>query len=273
MVKKAFDLLKDNPVIIGFYCITQLLLLLILFLLFPSNINQFMENGNINFAVYMMMMAKMLLACGLMLLLYILFIPGFSYMLSEAALKGKTSARSFLPGLKQFFVRTLLLLLLLIAASFAFGIIISMITIPFAMVQVMGGNGTQSLTLFITIFTLFVTILVIPFVLLCVPSIFIDDVNIFQGIKNGAKAGVKNYWKLVVMLLIIYLPIIFYQIICYDSISQGIIITPGYIGLIIFSGILSLFIFSLIFVIYRDYRMEQINNQSNNQINNQGTIL
>ncbi|MDF2511175.1 MAG: hypothetical protein K0S04_1041 [Herbinix sp.] len=264
MIKNVFNLLRNNPVIIAFHLIYELLLILIVVLLYPTNMNQFMGNENFDIAAYFMMLIKMLSACGLLFLISIIFMPGYGHMLSEAIIQGKTSAKSFLEGINRFFVRFLLLTLLGTAAAFAFSIIISIILVPITMIQVIGGDpsGLVYTSVFITILILLITILIIPFVLLCIPSILMDDVKIFQGIKIGAKAGVKNYWKLVIILLTTYLPIIFYQIIYYDSVAQGEIITPSYIVLLIICGIISLFIIPMLFLVYKEYRMKQIDNDN-----------
>ena len=263
MIKKVFDVLRNNPIIIAFYGIYELILIIIILLLYPNNINQFMGNGTFDFSAYFMMLMKMFAACGLMFILSILFMPGFGHMLSEAIVQGKTSAQSFLEGINRFFVRFLLLTLLGIAVAIAFSIIISIILVPITIFQVMGGGAgdLEYMSLFIMILTLIITILIIPFVLLCIPSILMDDVKIFQGLKNGAKAGVKNYWKLVVILITMYLPIILYEIIYFHTTSQGVIITPSYIILLIICGIISLFMIPMLFIVYKEYRLEQINNR------------
>ncbi len=261
MIKKCLDLLENNPVIIGFYVIYELLVMLILLLLYPTNLNQFMNSVSFDFAAYFMMMMKLLTAIGLMFLLSILFMSGFGHMISEAVVQGKTSAQAFIEGINRFFVRFLLLTLLGTAVTFAFSMIITIILIPITMLQVMSGgtSGLEYMSLFIVLLILIITIFIIPFVLLCIPSILLDDVKLFQGIKNGAKAGVKNYWKLVVLLIIMYLPVILYEIIYYDTISKGMIVTPSYLVLLIISGIISLFLIPILFIVYNEYRMEQIN--------------
>jgi hypothetical protein len=264
MIKKCLDLLKNNPVIIAFYVIYELLLILIILFLYPTNLNQFMDYGSFDFAAYFMMLMKLLTACGLMFILSILFMSGFGHMISEAVAQGKTSAQAFLEGINRFFVRFLLLTLLGIAVAFAFSMIITIVLVPITMIQVMSGgtSGLEFMSLFIVIITLIITILIIPLVLLCIPSILMDDVKVFQGIKNGAKAGVKNYWRLVILLIVMYLPIILYEIIYYDTIAKGTIITPSYLVLLIICGTISLFLIPILFIIYKEYRMEQINNDT-----------
>lgn len=256
MFKKVLDLLKNNPVIIAFHVTYELLILLIVLFLYPSNINQFGVYGNFNFALYFMTMGKLFAACGLIFILSLLFMPGFGHMLSEGVTAGKTSVQAFLEGINRFFVRMLLLTLLGIAVAIAFSIIISIIMVPVAISMTLGGGteGLQSMSVIIMILTLIITIFIIPFVVLSFPSILMDDVSTTQGIKNGVKAGVKNYWRLVVLLLLMYLPIIVYEIYYMNSATQGAIITPAYIVLLIICGISSLFLLPILFLVYRDYR-------------------
>ena len=137
---------------------------------------------------------------------------------------------------------------------------ISIITIPFAILQVLGGMETvKYLSLFIILFTMVIIILVVPFIMLWLPSIFIDDVKVFEGLKNGAKAGLKNYWKLVLSLLAIYIPIIAYEIFCFDTIANGIIFTPGYLVILVLESIISIVVLPILFIIYKEYRTKQIN--------------
>lgn len=256
MFKNVLNLLKNNPVIIAFHLMYELLILLIVLLLYPNNINQFGVYGNFNFAVYFMTMGKLFAACGFIFILSLLFMPGFGHMLSEGVTRGKTSVQAFVEGINRFFVRMLLLTLLGMAAAIAFSIIISIIIVPVTIFLTLGGGvaGVQSMSVVIMILTLIITIFIIPFVVLSFPSILMDDVSTTQGIKNGAKAGVKNYWKLVAILFMMYLPIIVYEIFYINSASQGAIITPAYIVLLIICGIISLFLLPILFLVYRDYR-------------------
>ncbi len=260
MIKRVLDLLKNNPVIIAYHLMYELLIILIVVFLYPNNINQFGGYDNFNYAAYFMMMGKLFTACGLIFILSLFFMPGFGHMLSETVTIGKTSVQAFVEGINRFFVRMLLLTLLGTAAAIAFSIMISIILVPVAIFLTMGGGaaGLQSISLAIMLFTLVIIIFIIPFVVLCFPAILMDDVSVTQGIKNGAKAGVKNYWRLIAILFSMYLPIIVYEIFYFNSASQGVIITPAYIVLLIICGIISLFLLPIMFLIYKEYR---VNNQ------------
>ena len=260
MIKQSINLLKNNTVLIGFFAAFEIITFLILFMLYPKDLSQFIDPNRFDFIAYMLFLMKMFIAFILMYALSIVFISGGGHMISEAVSTGKTSSNSFLPGLKKFFVRILLISLLLIAFSIVLSIVVSIITIPFAILQVMNGAETANITsILIMLFTMLIIIAAAPFAILWLPSIFIDNTKVFQGLKNGAKAGVKYYWKILLTLLAIYMPIIVYEIICFDTISRGIIFTPGYIVVLILEAIISLIVLPMYFIIYKEYRAQQIN--------------
>jgi len=197
--------------------------------------------------------------------LSITFISGFGLMIKEAVITGKTSINSFLPGFKKYFVRILLMSLLLFAFAIGFSIVISIITIPIMIVQIANSGfenlqnlqNIKNMSLSITLVTTSLTIIAIPFMILWLPSIFIDDVKIIQGLKNGVKAGVKNYWRLLVYMIILYLPIIIYQIFSFDTLMKGVIFTPSYIAILILEACLSMVILPIFYMIYNEYKTER----------------
>lgn len=257
MVVKSLNLLKKNSVIILFYAAYMVVMYLIVFMLYPKDMTQFMnvDPNNFDFAAYFIMMTKLFIALILMGVLGILFLSGFGSMISEAVVKGKTSANSFLPGLKKYFVRVLLSSLLLVAFSIGLTIVLSIIAIPLTFLAILSGNMMNSII--IGIFTSMIVIFSVPFVTLWFPSIFIDDVGVIQGLKNGAKAGFKNYWKLLLMILLMYLPVIVNTAINYSSIANGVIFTPGYIVTCIIVSIITIIAIPAIFLIYEEYQQKR----------------
>lgn len=265
MVVKSLNLLKKNSVLILFYAAYMVVMYFIVFMLYPKDMSQFSNANpnNFDFTAYFIVMTKLLIALLLMGVLGILFLSGFGNMNSEAVLKGKTSANSFLPGLKKFFVRVLLSSLLLAAFSIGLTIVLSIIAIPFTIFAVLSGNMMNSII--IVIFTSAVVIFSVPFVILWFPSIFIDDTGVIQGLKNGAKAGVKNYWKLLLIILLMYLPVIVNTAINYSSMANGVIFTPGYIVMCIIVSIITIIAIPAIFLIYEDYQQKRRTMTLNNE--------
>jgi len=266
MIKKSINLLKSNSSILIFYAAFYAITLLILFLLYPRNLNSFININTFYPFVYMIAILKICVAMVLIYGLSITFISGFGLMIKEAVITGKTSTSSFLPGLKKYFVRILLMSLLLFAFAIGFSFAISIITIPIMLTQMVNVGfenlqnfqntqnfqNLKNMSLSISLFTTSLTIIAIPFIILWLPSIFIDDVKIIQGLKNGVKAGVKNYWKLLVYLVIIYIPIMIYQIFSFDTMMNGVIFTPGYIAILILEACLSIVILPIFYMIYND---------------------
>ena len=262
MLKKSFQVLKNNPIIILFYGVYFVIMFLILFTLYPHDLSQFSTTNleQFNFTEYIIMMIKMLTAAGLISVLGIVFFSGFGYMISEAVRTGKTSKNSLLQGIKKFILRTLVAALLLFTMTMGVSIIMSIITIPITMWQVFTGgySSVQYLSILITAITAVITIFLIPFILLWFPSIFMDDTKVIQALKSGAKAGVKNYWKLVLTLLVIYLPTGLIMGFNYGSIVNGSIFTPCFLVMYLIDAIISIFIIVLLFVIYEEYRVKNM---------------
>ena len=258
MLKKSLNILKSNPVMILLYALFMVVTFLIIFTLYPKDINQFTNPDvtKFDFAGYLVMMGKMLIAALLMYALGLLFYSGFGNMITEAVINGKTSANSFLPGVKKYFVRVLLASLLLMAFSIAFSIISSIITVPIMLLSIRNVAIT-SLSIIITLILTLVIIIILPFILLWFPSIFIDDVGVIPGLVKGAKAGVKNYWKLLLVILIIYLPVTANIMINFKSIENGNIFTPGYLIMGLLSVIMSLVSFPVFFLIYKENKPQQ----------------
>jgi hypothetical protein len=253
MLKKSLNILKSNPVIILFYTAFLVVTLLILFALYPKNFSQFTNPDvtTFDFAAYLSMMGKMFICALLMYVLGLLFYSGFGNMMTEAVMDGKTSANSFLPGIRNYFGRILLASLLLIAFSIGFSIVISIVTVPIMLLSARN-ESVNSLSLIISIISSLVVVLVSPFFLLWCPSIFIDDTGMIQGLVKGAKAGVKNYWKLLLILLILYIPVVANIIFSFKSIENGNIFTPGYLIIGLLTVIISFVSFPIFFLIYKE---------------------
>ncbi len=256
MIKKSIKLLKENNSIILVYFIFFAITALIYFSLYPHNMYDYIQGESFDIAGYMFAMMKMLIASLLMCGLSLLFISGYGNMMAEAIDYGKTSLKSFFPGIKKFFVRVLLMALLSGAIVFGFSIIIGIVSVLFAfmMLALSGGDNILIVSIVIMLITVILLILAMPFIILWLPSIFLDNIKIIQGLKNGFKAGVKNYGKLVLLLLVMYLPFFIYYIFAYDSLIQGKIYTPGYYIIILLDAIVGIVVLPISFLIYKDYK-------------------
>lgn len=266
MFKKSINLLKKNPVIIMLYAAYMVVMFLIIFILYPKDLSQFNNPNPATFEIiaYGIVMMKMLLATFIMLLLGLFFMAGYGNMISEAVIHGETSITSFLPGLRKFFVRVLLAMLLLAAFAIGFSILLSLIIIPITVFLAI--NGSTSIYMVSIISTLISLILVVfssPFIILWYPAIFIDDLGVIQGLKSGAKVGVKNYWKLILIMVILCIPFVANVFLNFNAMADGVIFTPSYIIILIIVSIISVVILPATFILYKEN--SNIENMKNNQ--------
>jgi len=260
MIKKSIKLLKENPVLILFYLIYMAIAFTILFLLYPHHINQRISTSNLDLVAYAITMIKMLIALGLIAALGIVFISGFGNMLREAVINGTTSKSSFFPGVKRFFVRSLLAAFLYFGFAIVLGIVMSIITIPITITQVLNGHESiEFMSIIITVITMTITTFSLPFLMLWIPSIFVDDTGIFQALKNGVRMGVKNYWKLVLALVIIYLPSGILMLFNYPVVMNGEIFAPAMLVMYLLSAIISIVFILFLFVLYWEKRQKELN--------------
>jgi hypothetical protein len=255
MLKKSIDLLKKNPIIIMLYAAYMVVMFLIIFILYPKDLSQFNNPDPATFEIiaYGIVMMKMLIASLIMFLLGLFFMAGYGNLISEAVTHGETSITSFLPGLRKFFVRVLLAMLLLAAFAIGLSIVLSLIIIPITVFLAI--NGSTSIYMVSIISTLISLILVVfssPFIILWYPAIFIDNLGIIQGLKSGARVGVKSYWKLIVAMLIICIPIIANVFLNFNSMAEGVIFTPSYIITLILVSIISIVILPATFILYKE---------------------
>lgn len=252
MIKKSIQLLRNNPVMILLYAGYMLFTLLIVFFLYPTNMNQFSNPYTFDFGEYIMVMTKMMLASLLMGAGGLVFMSGYAGMLVEAMFTGKTSIASFVPCVKKYFVRILLAGLLLAAMAIGFSILLALITIPFTMMAVMSGNlGASLITVVVMVV---IAIAAVPFIIMWYPAIFIDNVGVTQGLKLGMKSGVKNYWKLLLGLFVVYLPIFAYTILNYNQMQTGEIYNIWYIIVCIVVAVIVVILLPAMYYLYHENR-------------------
>lgn len=271
MLKRALLLLKRNPVIVLFYAGYMILDVLILLLLYPKDINQIMfdAEGLFSISAYLTGMGKLLLAIFLLFLLSLIFLSGFGNLVREAVFSGRTSSAAFRTGIKSYFVRILLMMLLIIAFAFGGSLLIGIITIPITILSVMGGaSSAYSTTLIIMGITMLLLLIPMPFIILWLPAIFLEDTGVIQSLKGGAKAGRKNYWKLALSLILLYLPGVVYTVLNYEAVSKGRLMTMGYMLLLLVSSVMSLIYIAYIFMVYHYYKIGIITTDSSQRTGN-----
>lgn len=262
MIKKSLTILKNNPVLILLYTAFLVVSLVIILLLYPKDMGMYLNMDSFNLYSYLVMMVKMLYAIFLLYVLGFVFIVGYGSMLAEAVITGKTYVASFFSGLKKFFVRMLLAVLLYLAMAIGFSTICSTVSIPFIMISAMKTASTvaydptasMNLSISITIVMLLLMIFLLPFALLWFPAIFTENTGVFQGLKSGARAGVKNYWKLLLILIVIYIPMVIYMYINFHKIMGGVVLTPGLLFVYLIEAIVMVVVFPILYLIYLKYR-------------------
>lgn len=253
MFSKTFDILKRNPIIIIFYLIYSAAAFGLMLPIISGGYNTNDLNEVVTFLL------KMAVIYLFMAVFALIFFSGFGQMLAESAVTGTTSASSFIPGLKKYFVRVLLSALLLFAFYIGFCIVLGIMMIPITiLIGVMGTNMSDpvALTSLVTSITLGITGLILifsaPFILLWYPAIFIDNIGVLEGLGRGARASVKNYWKLVLLLIIMFIPTAIYFAVSFPANMKGYTMTPGYVVMYVMCIILSIFLLTATHVIYND---------------------
>jgi len=260
-LKRAIKLLKEKPVLILFYTVYLVVMLMIMFLLYPHDMRQFMEvEDTFELIQLFKMLMNMFIAVILMIVLGILFMAGFGGMVAEACVTGKTYPSSFGKGIQRYGVRTLLAYLLLIVFSVVVSLFISLITIPFVILNALSivntvGVDSSSLSLISMIPSLISMVIIIfiaPFILLWFPAIYIDNIGVMEGLKRGAKSGVKNYWKLMLAVFVVYIPMGIYLLFEYKTMSNGIIFPPSFIVVTVVDSFLALIMIPYLYYIYKN---------------------
>jgi hypothetical protein len=266
MLKKSLTVLKNNPVLILLYAAFVVVSTMILFFLYPRDMGRYLNVESFNLYSYMVMMVKMLYAIFLLSVLGFVFIVGYGSMVAEAVMMGRTSAKSFFTGLKKFFVRMLLAMLLYYAMAIGFSTIFSTVSMPFIIISAMKTASTMAydpsasmnISIGITFAMLLLMIFLFPFVLLWFPAIFTENIGVFQALKSGAKAGVKNYWKLLLILIVIYIPMVIYLFFNYKSIMGGAVLTPWLLLVYLVEAVIVIAALPVLYFIYLKYRYPEV---------------
>ncbi len=261
MLKKTLQIIKNNPAIYLIYGASMVINVVILILLYPNNMNTITDVSEPEFALvsYLMILGKLFLASLLIFIISLFFTSGIGNAVREATFSGRTSFSAFFPGIKIYFVRVLLAMLLITAMVFAASMLLGILTIPITMMTVM--NGTTSpvaLMLIISIVSVLLILIPMPFLLLWIPAMFLENTGVIHSLNLGAKAGTKNYIRLFVGILLLFIPEIIYFAFYYDEAASGHIFTVGYFLLMAVMMILSLVFYVYLFEVYHEYRISQM---------------
>ena len=265
MIKKAFAVIKNNPVLVVMYLVYMVIMVVGMYIVLPNGVVQSNKPQ-----IMMAQIGKLYLFLGVIGLIGMLFISGAGAMLSEAVINGKTSISSFLPGVKKFFGRIFRAALLLLGIVMGATIVLSIaVTIPIALFSASANQasaaGVTITSTIIVIGILFLSIFaVMPFLMLWLPALFIDDLKVAKALGVGAKAAKKNYGKLILIMLATFIPTAGYYVYlligsnlteAYKSMGniQG---SPAYYVEMLVSTVLAIFILPMIFIIYNEYRLK-----------------
>ncbi len=259
MLKKAMQLIKSNPIIIIFYAVYLAINILLMLLLYPKSfgIDTYTQQGAFDYSLYLVTMRNLVIALLLIFGISLFYISGFSNMIKEAIFAGRTKASSFLTGIKLFFGRVVLFILLTIVFAVALSVLLGILSIPLTIIAATNGS-LYTMTLIIILVTLILVLIPAPFIALWLPALVLEDTGVIRALKLGAKAGVKNYWRLLFATLLLVLPQAVYSILSYNLMMKGTFYSTGYLILL---GIMSIigFIYNIyLFMVYHEYRIKRI---------------
>ena len=192
MLKKTYDLLKNNPVIILFYALVSSNFLGIGYLHYFMNLNYYVSEF-------------------LIIVILLLLCTGLGNMIKESLQNARTVPKSFISGIKKYSIHVFLSFLLLYVFYFLFRVIQVIILIPFIFLDFIWNPIVSDIAAIIIVNIS--TILIIPFVVLLPTSIIIDDTDVIQGLINSLKAGAENYLRLLFVAIVFYTPTVIFEII------------------------------------------------------------
>jgi hypothetical protein len=261
MLKKTMQLIKSNPIIIIFYVVYLAISVLLMLALYPKSfgVDTYTKNGMFDYSLYLVTMRNILIAVFILFILSLFYISGFYNMLREAIFTGKTKASSFLSGIKIYFGRVFLSVLLTIVIVVVFSILLGILSIPFTIMAATTGNvSIYAMTMVIMLVTLVLVLVPAPFIVLWLPALFLEDTGVIRSLKLGVKAGAKNYGRLILATLVLVLPQAIYSILNYNVMMKGTIFSTGYFILLGVMAVLGLIYNNYLFVIYHEYRVRLI---------------
>ena len=261
MLRKVLQLIKNNPVIILCHAAYLVINVLVLLFLYPKSfgVDTYMKEGAFDYSLYMTAMRNMLILALLMFIFSLLFISGYNSIVREAVLSGKTKLIFFLDGIKNYFGRVLLSALLTTAIIIVGSVLLGIVSVPFTIMAASKGIGSVYLvSMVIMLVTMFLILIPSPFLVLWFPALFLEDTAVIRSLKLGAKAGYKNYWKLLLATLLLILPQVIYSVLNYNVMLRGSLFSVGYYILLAVMAVLSLLYNIYLFILYHEYSTELV---------------
>lgn len=252
MINRALEILKNNTILIMLYLAMVALNLVFMVAFYPSDFSTTDPIEVLARTGILLGLTFVLLVVGLV------FFAGFGKMLAEAVEFGTTSFENFLPALKKYIGKLILLALLMLAFYLVFAIIAGIfITIVVLIISATGSlqHNVEAMLLVTVVSMGAMYILLLPFVLLVLPAVFMDELGVIDTLKIGMKAGLKNYGMLVITLIAMYAPTLVYTVVNLADMKTGAKFTSEYIGFSILNAGLALFVLTIMFIIYKDWRV------------------
>jgi hypothetical protein len=211
MLIKTFKLLKNNPIIIIFQ-VVYIAISFLSSLLFLS-VRQSEISYNMDYSLYC---GKFLISTLLGILSEVVFLSGFGNSLSEAITSGKSNFTAFFVGIKKYFKKSMLSVLILYIINVGFSAILLPAFSQIILNIFVPSGDVRNVFYYIMIYI--INILIMPFTTLFIPAIYIDRYDIIAGLITGMKLAVRNYWRLVWVFSAIYIPIIINIIFIKDTV-------------------------------------------------------
>lgn len=270
MLKKAFAILKNNPMLLILLILAILACATVTILLMPEMRNTLQLSKGIaknpagsaaDFSQMSSMLLSLLKIYLVILVLGILglvFLSGYGNMLAAAVNGGKASFRVFLHGIRRLFGKVFLSALLLIAIIMGVSIVISIGTVPFTIAGLTAGNassgGVLRMQMIIQIITLIITVFLYPFIELWLPAIFLErNDGVISCFKKGLKAGLQNYLVLLAITAVMMVPpIILYA---FTGDIYSILDSPLYLLSFLYQLIVTPVILVVLFFMYYEKRV------------------
>lgn len=211
MLRKTIQLIKNNPCISICQMVYIVILFLGLFLLYSVGQNEI--SSYIDYTLYS---GKFFISSILSLLIGMVFIAGFGNALSEVITSGKCGFTDFYVGIKRYYMKSVLSVLVLYIIYVVCSTILFP-TVSHIIVDMFNPYGEiRRISYDVCIYIL--NILIMPFTMLFLPAIYIDHYDIIPGLITGMRLAARNYYKLVWVLSIMFIPIIIDVIFIKDAV-------------------------------------------------------
>jgi hypothetical protein len=273
MLRKSLIVLKNNPLLILLFLLPILVYTIPMFFFMPDlkkiiDISKgITENPSNPPMVDLPQMTDMILSTMKMYLfmlvlgiLGLIYAAGYGNMLAAAVNDGKASFKIFVFGIRKLLGKVILSVLLLVAISIGFGIVVSICTLPFTFIGLATNNLNPGkmfeFQIVLQIITLIISVFIYPFIELWLPAIFLErNDGVITCFKKGLRAGRKKYLLLVAVTAVMILPVLILYIVSGDIYS--ILESPIYFALLAYQVIIMPVILAYLFTIYNEFKKNQ----------------